>query len=96
MSHIGGYGLAYYLRCFAQRSISAKYPLLFLNIFVALIEGVFLYKKTILELSIILISPDGSNDLPHFAMLIRLYVTKLSIIVFNNTPHLLNNNCNSN
>jgi hypothetical protein len=26
-----------------------------------------------LELTIILISPDGSNDLPHFAMLIRLY-----------------------
>ena len=68
MSHIGGYGLAYYLRCFAQRSISAK----FLNIFVALIEGVFLYKKTFMDLSIILISPDDSNDLRHFAMLIRL------------------------
>lgn len=29
--------------------------------------------KYIHELTIILISPDGSNDLPHFAMLIRLY-----------------------
>lgn len=43
----------------------------------------------ILELSIILISPDGSNDLPHFAMLISLYVTKLSLIVLNNPPLFL-------
>ena len=36
----------------------------------------FLPKQNMfLELTIILISPDGSNDLPHFAMLIRLYDT---------------------
>ena len=45
--------------------------------------------NTTLELSIILISPDGSNDLPHFAMLIRLYVIKLSIIVLNKIPIFL-------
>ena len=52
--------------------------------------SVFLYKKTILELSLILISPDGSNDLPHFAMLIRLYVIKLSIIVLHKILLFLN------
>ena len=52
--------------------------------------SVFLYEKTVLELSLILISPDGSNDLPHFAMLIRLYVTKLAIIVLNKIPIFLN------
>ena len=52
--------------------------------------SVFLYKKTILELSLILISPNGSNDLPHFALLIRLYVIKLSIIVLNEIPIFLN------
>ena len=48
-----------------------------------------MYKKTILELSLILISPNGSNDLPHFAMLIRLYVIKFSIIVLNEIPIFL-------
>ena len=42
--------------------------------------------KYILELTKILISPDGSNDLPHFAMLIRLYDNLLTFIVFNNPP----------
>ena len=46
--------------------------------------------NTTLELSIILISPDGSNDLPHFAMLIRLYVIKLSIIVLHKILLFLN------
>ena len=38
-------------------------------------------QKYPLELTIILISPDGSNDLPHFAMLIRLYDTLLTSVV---------------
>ena len=47
----------------------------------------------ILELSIILISPDGSNDLPHFAMLIRLYVNQVVTNCLKQSPVIFNYFC---